>query len=148
MNTQERRPETDDEGSPGGGDAPGALSPKQELALQAVLSHPTLKEEAAAGVSDATLWRYMRDKEFSRRLREARRGAVDHAVSRLQSSTGDAVTVLRELMTSEGVAPHARIATARAVLEYLIRTGEVDELRARIEEFEEFVKERQREGAL
>jgi len=52
-------------------DEGGGLSPRQELALQAVLSHPTLKEAAAvAGLSETTLWRYMQDKTFTKRLRE------------------------------------------------------------------------------
>src|ERR1044071_10441620 len=76
---------------------PNALSAKQELALQAVISHPTLKEAAlAAGIGETTLWRYMQDEEFSRRLREARREAVNHAVTRLQEASSEAVTVLRD----------------------------------------------------
>src|SRR2546429_9717810 len=61
-------------------DDSNALSTKQELALQAVISHPTLKEAAlAAGISKTTLCRYMQDEAFARRLREARRDAVLHA---------------------------------------------------------------------
>lgn len=148
MNMQERRPETDDERAPGG-DAPGALSPKQELALQAVLSHPTLREAAAAaGVGDATLWRYMKDPEFSRRLREARREAVGHAALRLQGGAGEAVAVLRDLMTKEGAPPAARITAARTVLDYSFRVVEMDELKARLDELEQFILRKQEEEAL
>ena len=93
MNTQ-GSPEIDDT-SPEGA-APGALSPRQERALQALLTHSSLKEAAAAaGVSDATLWRYMKDAEFTRRLRGARREAVGHAAARLQRFSGDAVAGVR-----------------------------------------------------
>jgi hypothetical protein len=125
-----------------------SLPAKQELALRAVISHPTLKEAAqAAGVSETTLWRYMQDAEFSRRLREARREAVGHAVLRLQKSSSDAVTVLSEIMMSESAPASARITAARAVLDYSMRAVETDELRARIEELEDFVRAKQEEDA-
>ena len=147
VNTPER-PETDEEKSTGDA-APGALNPKQERALQAVLAHPNLKEAAlAAGVSDATLWRYMKDAEFSRRLREARREAIGHAALRLQGSAGEAVAVLRDLMTKDAAPPAARITAARAVLDYSFRVVEADELKARLDELEQFLLRKQEEDAL
>jgi hypothetical protein len=124
----------------------GSLPAKQELALQAVITHPTLKEAAlAADISETTLWRYMQGERFSRRLREARREAVDHAVTRLQRASGDAVTVLHNLMMKEDAPAAARITAARAVLDYSMRAVEMDELRARIEELEGFVRAKQEE---
>lgn len=124
----------------------GSLPAKQELALRAVISRPTLKEAAqAAGVSETTLWRYMQDDEFSRRLREARREAVNHAVIRLQRASSDAVTVLGDIMMSESAPASARITAARAVLDYSMRAVETDDLKARIEELEEFVRAKQEE---
>ena len=126
----------------------GDLSAKQELALQAVISHPTLKEAAgAAGVSEATLWRYKQDPEFSRRLREARREAVDHAVLRLQRSSNDAVTVLHDLMMKDDAPAAARISAARTVLDYSIRAVEMDELRQQVEELGEFIRVKQEQDA-
>lgn len=130
-------------------DDPNALPVKQELALQAVISHPTLKEAAlAAGVSETTLWRYMQDESFSRRLREARRDAINHAVIRLQRSSSDAVTVLRELMMKHDAPASARITAARTILDYSIRAVEIDELNARIDQLEEFIRIKQEENAL
>jgi hypothetical protein len=127
----------------------GTLPAKQEAALLAVISNPTLKEAAlAAGVSETTLWRYMQDEAFKRRLREARREAVGHAVTRLQRASADAVTVLQELMMKEGAPAAARITAARTVLDYAVRADEAQELKARIEELEEFVKIRREEEAL
>ena len=130
-------------------EGPDALPAKQELALQAVISHPTLKEAAlAAGVSETTLWRYMQDEQFSARLREARRDAVGHAVIRLQRSTSDAVTVLRDLMMKEDAPPSARITAARTVLDYAFHVVEMDELQTRIDELEKFIRAKQEEDAL
>ena len=128
---------------------PNALSATQEQALQAVISHPTLKEAAlAAGISETTLWRYMREEEFSRRLREARREAVNHAVTRLQKASSEAVTVLRDLMMKEDAPPAARISAARTVLDYAMRAAEQDELKGRIAELEQFILRKQDEDAL
>ena len=135
-----RKAEPEEEIAPESDD-PNALTAKQEQALQAVISHPTLKEAAlAAGISETTLWRYMQDKAFARRLREARRDAVNHAVTRLQRASSDAVTVLDDLMKSDKAPASARISAARTVLDYAIRAAETEGLRARIEELEDFIK--------
>lgn len=125
-------------------DGSGALTPRQELALQALLSHPTLKEAAAAaGISEPTLWRYKKDPEFARRLRELRRQSTDHTVTRLQQAAADAVTVLHDLLLKEAAPPASRISAARTVLDYSFRAGEVEELRAQVEELQEFLREKQ-----
>lgn len=125
------------------------LSAKQELALCAVISHPTLQDAAAAaGISETTLWRYKQDPEFSRRLREARREAVDHAVLRLQRNcSNDAVTVLHELMLKEDAPASSRITAARIVLDYSMRAVEIDELRRQVEELGDFIRRKYDEEA-
>jgi hypothetical protein len=122
-------------------DVSGELPAKQELALLAVISHATLKEASlAAGISETTLWRYMQDKAFARRLREARRDAINHAAVRLQQVSSDAVSVLSDLMMKETAPAAARISAARTVLDYSFRVVEIDELKSRMEELEEFLK--------
>lgn len=127
----------------------GSLPQKQELALQAVISHPNMKEAAlAAGISETTLWRYMQDAEFARRLREASREAINHAVIRLQGVSSDAVTVLQELMIKADAPAAARITAARTVLDYSFRVVEMDEMKKRVDELEEFIKIKQEENAI
>jgi hypothetical protein len=138
-----------DDGKTNEVDEPGGLTPRQELALQAVISHATLKEAAlAAGVSETTLWRYKREPEFSRRLREARRDVVDHTLTQLQRASGDAVTVLRDLMMRENAPAAARISAARTFIDYSIRAAEQDELDGRLAELEQFILRKQEEDAL
>jgi hypothetical protein len=122
----------------------GELSLKQELALRAVISQPTLRDAArAAGVSAPTLWRYMQDEAFSRRLKVARREVVDHAFRRLQGAADDAVTALHDLVRREDTPARARIAAARSILEFSFRAAEYESLRARIDELEEFIRIKQ-----
>lgn len=145
---QDTKAKLKDEDAPESEDA-GALPAKQELALRAVISHPTLKEAAlASGVSETTLWRYMQDAAFSRRLREARRDAVNHAVIRLQRASSDAVTVLQDLMLKDDAPASARITAARTILDYSIRVVEMDDLKKRIEELEDFIRAKQEEHEL
>lgn len=127
----------------------GVLPAKQELALRAVISHPTLKEAAlAAGVSETTLWRYMQDDNFKRLLREARRESINHSVIRLQRASSDAVTVLHELMISDKAPASARITAARTILDYSMRAAEIDELVSRVEELEDFIRKKKEEDEL
>jgi DNA-binding CsgD family transcriptional regulator len=125
-------------------DARDALTPRQERALQAYLFSRSQKEAAlAAGVSESTLWRYKQDPGFSRRLREAQRAAVNHAFLRLQRASGDAVTVLHDLMMMEDAPAGARVCAIRRALDYSFRSAEVEELKARIDLLEEFIRLKQ-----
>lgn len=126
-------------------DHPDALPPNQERALQAMLTEPTLKAAAAAaGISYETLYRYKKDPVFARRLREAQREMTDLTVTRLQQAAPEAVTVLRNLMKKEDAPPSARISAARTLLDYSLRAGELEELRAQVEALQEYKEEQQR----
>jgi hypothetical protein len=121
-----------------------ALRPKQELALRALLSHSTRKEAAmAAGISDETLWRYMKNPLFLRRLREARREAVQHTITTIQRASSDAVTVLHNLMNKEDAPAAARVTAARTVLDYTFRLDAMEELERQIEELTDFIRMKQ-----
>ena len=137
----------DAEGEACGG--PDDLTPKQERVFQAILSSRSQKEAAsAAGVSETTLWRYQKDKIFAGRLREARLAATGHSMTRLQQLSGDAVTVLHDLMMREDAPPGARLSAARTALDYSFRSAEVEELKVRIDLLEEFIRRRREEDDL
>jgi hypothetical protein len=140
--------ESADELTPGP-DCPDALPGKQERALQAVLSHRTLKEAAlTAGISETTLWRYMRDETFSRRLREARREAASQALMGLQQGLGEAVKTLSEIMADGNASPSARVTAARVIIDQSRRAFETDELKARLDDLERYIVRKQEEDAL
>jgi hypothetical protein len=127
-------------------DEPGELRPRKERALLAVIAHPVLRDAAlAAGVSETTLWRYMRDRDFARRLGEARGASVTHASVQLQGASGEAVKTLRDLMGREDAPAASRVSAARAVLEHSFRARVVDELQAEVERLKELLGEDQGE---
>jgi len=71
------------------------LNRKQEAVIAALLTEPTHAAAAAtAGVSEATLHRWLLLPEFQAAYRKARRAAVESAIGRLQQRAGKAVETL------------------------------------------------------
>lgn len=112
-------------------------SRKEDAALVALISEPTLKEAAKkAGIGEATLWRWLQDPEFQDKYRTARRQAVSQSITQLQKISSEAVETLREVMNSKETPPASRVTAARAVLEMSIKAVEVEDLAVRIEALE------------
>lgn len=110
------------------------LSAKKTKALAALMAEPTATAAArAAGCSEATLWRYTHDPDFIAAYREAKRAAINLAVSRLQQAAGEAVEVLRGVMNSETDPASSRVTAARAILDGALKAVENEDLTARVE---------------
>jgi predicted site-specific integrase-resolvase len=117
------------------------LTPKQEKAIQALLTHPTMEEAAeAAGVNRVTLFRWLQQGEFQAAYTKARRESVRQAIARLQNRSGEAVEVLAEIMSDITNAPSARVSAAKAIIEYSIEAVEVEDLAERLAELESLFK--------
>jgi hypothetical protein len=90
--------------------------------IAALLQTSTVREAASkAGVSEATVYRRLRQPAFRRRLKEARLLVFAQALSRLQSATGDAVDTLLDVMADHGAPPASRVRAACAVLDLASR---------------------------
>ena len=115
------------------------LGRRRELALVALLESRDLKEAAEkVGVSEVTLWRWLRREDFRNAFRELKKEAVSLAISRIQQVCGEAVETLREVMTlGKGEAP--RVQAAKAILELALKALEIEELEERIEALEKRV---------
>ena len=117
------------------------LTRKQETGLAALISQPTMKEAATlAGVNEATLWRWLQLPDFEKAYRQARRETVKHAIVKLQAASSQAVDVLIEVMTDETAPEFARLAAAKAVLEFSMKAVEVDDLAVRVAELERLLE--------
>lgn len=91
---------------------------QKETAILALLQQPTIDRAAAqAGISRATLFRWLKDPDFQERLTEARRQATQMALLHLSDLSERATQVLREVMEAPNASPTARVAAARASLE-------------------------------
>ena len=116
----------------------GALTPKQQKALAALLSEPTILAAAdKVGVNERTLHRSLEEPAFETAYRTARREAVRQAVARLQQVSTHAVTVLVTVMASKETPPATRVAAAKTVLEMAVRAVELEDLAARLDALEQ-----------
>jgi AcrR family transcriptional regulator len=113
------------------------LNTKQGRGIVALLANPKLKDAAeAAGVSEATLWRWLQDKDFHTAYMKARRDAVQGAIARLQSISVEAVETLHEIMSDKTALVFARVTAARTILDYAMKGIELEDLAERVAELE------------
>jgi hypothetical protein len=118
-------------------DFDGKLTPIQERAIVALLSHANTRTAAkAVGVDEATLWRWLQDKDFHAAYMTARRETVQHALARLQQVSTEAVNTLREVMRDKTAKGSERVTAAKAIIEYSIKAVEIEDLAHRVDELE------------
>jgi phage terminase small subunit len=109
------------------------LTYRQEQAIAGLLTASTLTEAAKhAGISEATLWRWLKREEFQVAYRAARREAVAQAVAQLQQTSGEAVQALRSIMANPAARDGARVTAARAILELALKAVELEDLESRL----------------
>jgi hypothetical protein len=100
------------------------LSRKQEALIAALLSEGTHAAAASkAGLSEATLYRWLRLPAFRAAYRQARRELVECAVGRIQAATGRAVDTLLSV-AKDGQKESDRVRDAVALLDHALRGTE------------------------
>jgi hypothetical protein len=117
---------------------------KKEQALAALLSHRSVEESAkAAGISTATLKRWMQVPDFKASYLAGRREAVLQANARIQQNSGTAVAVLLRIMADPGSPVSVRARAAQCILERAGKSLEQDDLEVRIARLETAQKEKE-----
>lgn len=112
------------------------LTPKQAKAIAALLAERTYEEAAAsAGVSCATLYRWLKEHSFQEEYREARRRAFDGAIARLQATAISAANTLVRNLEAESAGVQVRAAIG--ILDRAIKAQEIYDLLERVEALEE-----------
>lgn len=126
-----------------------SLPENQRAALTALLASRTHKEAAGkCGLSEATIWRYLRDPAFAEHYRRARRVVVDQAVYTLQAEASDAAAVLRDVAQDKQAPAAARVAAARVIVGLAFKGLELGDLQDRIVSLEAYIKQKADEDAL
>jgi molybdenum-dependent DNA-binding transcriptional regulator ModE len=114
------------------------LTPKQEAALLALLDNGTIEAAyKAAGISKATMWRFMQDANFQARYRQARRQLVETAIGQLQKHATTAARVLVNIAVDKDAPASSRVAAAKTILEQSVSAIELMDLQERLERLEE-----------
>jgi AcrR family transcriptional regulator len=112
--------------------------PKQnkEKILIALLEGVSIRDAAkTSGVSEATIYNYLKDTEFLSEYRNARRQTVESAIAQMQNAASEAVERLRELMFCENFAVGARC--AQIIFENSVKGMETLDILERIERLEQ-----------
>jgi hypothetical protein len=112
-----------------------------EAALAALLTEPTHARAAAtAGISEATLQRWLKFPGFRAAYRALRRELVEHALAKVQAAAGDAVETLRRNLACGH--PGSEIRAAVAIIEHAIKAVEVLDLHQRLDDLEALIRGR------
>jgi hypothetical protein len=113
------------------------LTPEQEQGIAALITQPTIAKAAeAAGVSERSLYRWLREEKFRLAYRNARRQVFSQAIALSQKYTPIAVNVLAKVMTDPAANNAAKVSAASAVLKFGRESIELDDLVERIEKLE------------
>jgi AcrR family transcriptional regulator len=111
----------------------------REKVLVALLETPSIRDAAkSSGIGEATIYSYLKDKEFSADYRNARRQTVETAIAQMQSAASEAVERLKELQYCENPAVAARC--AQIIFESSVKGLETFDVLARLEVLENAVE--------
>lgn len=108
-------------------------SGKTDRIVQALLEQPTVEKAAlSAGVSEATIWRWLRKPEFRLAFAAARREAFSRSLARLQNASSAAVGTLLRVMLDKDAPAASRVRAADCVLGHAAAAFQLEDIELRI----------------
>ena len=123
------------------------LTEQQEEAIVALLNEQTVAKAAkASGTNERTLYRWLKDPDFDRAYRRARRDAFGQAIALTQRYAALAVQTLARVMTDGSSPASAKVAAATTLLRFGREGVELDDLAARVEALEQGAATQRRPG--
>ena len=109
----------------------------REAAITALVAQPTIKGAAAScGISEKTLHAWLKEPDFSKRLRDAQQEVTRGTIGRILSTVGFAIDTLAEIAADSETAPGPRVTAAKALLEHSLKVYELEAVLQRIEALE------------
>jgi DNA-binding MurR/RpiR family transcriptional regulator len=107
-----------------------------EKVLISLIETSSVREAAkVSGIGEATIYRFLQDKEFLAEYRNARRQTVETAIAQMQNAASEAVERLKELQYCENPAVAARC--AQIIFENSIKGMETIDILERLEILED-----------
>jgi len=120
----------------------GRKNRRIDLFIAALLTHCTVEEAAAAAkISSASSWRYLRDAEVLTRLREACRHSMRQSQALLQAASIESVQCLRKIVC-DGESQSVQVAAARTLLEIGLKAVELADIEERLAKLEKAIARR------
>lgn len=118
------------------------LTAQQHRAIEALLVEPSVGKAAQRSeVAERTMYRWLRQKEFARLLRERRRQAFGQSIAMAQRYAALAVQTLGQLMLDQSTPAMARVKAAAEILSFARDGIEIDDLVHRVEDVETMAHE-------
>jgi len=115
---------------------------KQEEAIIALMTHPTVEEAARAiSIGPKTLYRWLQTPEFAAKYRAARTAAVCQAIARIQQTSRVAVTTLHRLMVDTNTPASVRARVSETILTLSIKGVETEDILVRLTQLERAAEE-------
>ncbi len=109
------------------------LSPRQQAALQALLSEACIQDAAErAHLDESTIRRYLKDEAFAAAYEEATSGMLQDAAHQMKSGLSDAVGLLRTTICNSAATMSNRLLAAKLVLDYGLKYVEMADIETRI----------------
>src|SRR5712692_9981108 len=110
---------------------------KKEEAIAALLTQRNLDEAAKAiGVAPNTLLKWMKEPEFDRAYRGARRAAFSQSIARLQQGATAAATTLLKTMLDPNTPASTRVRAAECVMNHAMKAIELEDIESRLSDLE------------
>ncbi len=107
----------------------------KEKILISLIGTTSIREAAKkSGIGEATIYRYLQDKEFLAEYRNARRQTVETAIAQMQNAASEAVERLKELQYCENPPVAARC--AQIIFENSVKGMETFDILERLEALE------------
>lgn len=111
---------------------------KREEAIAALLNNPTVKTAAESmGISERSLYDIMRRDNFREELEQRRRQLAEASCTALQARIGEATEILTQIMMNPVTPAQARVAAAKTIIGFALRSIEILDILPRLEALEE-----------
>jgi transposase-like protein len=110
---------------------------KKEEAIIALLTQRNIEEAAKSiGIAPNTLLRWMKEPEFDKAYRGARRAAFGQSIAKLHQMSGAAVSTLGKVMVDPTTPPSTKVRAAEAIITHGAKAIEMEDIEARVSELE------------
>jgi hypothetical protein len=110
---------------------------RHELAISALLTSGSITEASQkTGLSERTIYRYLRNPEFQSMFKQAKMRLLDGAISKLRTEASGAVDVLAAIAHDRNASDTARVAAARSILQFAVEYGQTADIEERLQELE------------
>jgi len=119
------------------------LTNRQLLAINHIIASPTIEEACRrAKISKGSLYTWLKEKSFSEELKRQRDEVVKDSLARLKTAITRAVEELIKLMDSPK--PELRRLACKDILEYALKSIELEDIEGRIDQLESRVSRERR----